>query len=56
MFCNKGKADGETKKIKEGMLFFNVNVFNLNQNHLQNFQASGLLKSTKEKSGDTQKT
>ena len=56
MFCNKGKADGETKKIKEGMFFFYVNVFNLNQNHLQNFQASGLLKSTKEKSGDTQKT
>ena len=56
MFCNKGKADGETKKIKEGMFFFNVNDFSLNQKHLQNFQASSLLKSTMEKSGDTQKT
>ena len=56
MFCNKGKANGETKKIKEEIFFFNVNVFNLNQKHLQIFQGSGLLKSTKEKRGDTQKT
>ena len=56
MFCNKGKANGKTKKIKEGMFFFNANVFNQNQKHLQNFQASDLLKSTKEKSSDTQKT
>ena len=38
------------------MFFFNVNVFDLNQKHLQVFQASGLLESTKETSSDTQKT
>ena len=44
------------KKIKEKMFFFNKNVFDLNQKHLQVFQAFRLLKNTKETSGETQKT
>ena len=55
MFCKKGKADSETNKINKEMFFFNVNVFDLNQKHLQVFQASDLLKSTKETASDTQK-
>ena len=36
-------------------VFFNKNVFDLSQKHLQVFQAFCLLKTTKETSGDTQK-
>ena len=52
--CNRGKTDGETKKSKN--VFFNKNVLDLNQKHLLVFQAGCLVKNTKEKSGDTQKT
>ena len=38
MSCNRGKTDGETKKINRKRLF-NKNVFDLNQKHLQVFQA-----------------
>ena len=55
MSCNRGKTDGETKKSKT-KCFFQQNVFDLNQKHLHVFQAFRLLKSTKETSGDTQKT
>ena len=55
MSCNKGKTDGETQKSK-GNIFFNKNVFDLNQKHLQVFQAFRLLKNTKETRGDTQNT
>ena len=37
-------------------IFFNKNDFDLNQKHLQVFQAFRLLKNTKETSGETQKT
>ena len=37
-------------------MFFNKNVFDLNQKHLQVFQGFNLLKNTKETSGQTQKT
>ena len=36
--------------------FFNKNVFDLKQKHLQVFQAFRLFKKTKGTSGDTQKT
>ena len=35
-------------------VFFNKNVFDLNQKHFKDFQAFSLLKNTKETSGDTQ--
>ena len=38
------------------IVFFNKNVFYLNQKHLQVFQAFRLLKNTKETSGETLKT
>ena len=44
------------KQDKEKMFFFNKNDFDLNQKHLQVFQAFRLLKNTKETSGETQKT
>ena len=37
-------------------IFFNTNVFDLNQKHFEVFQAFCLLKNTKQTSGDTQKT
>ena len=54
MSCNRGKTDGETQKSK-GNIFFNKNVFDLNQKHLQVFQAFRLLKKTKETRGDNKK-
>ena len=42
MSCNRGKTDGKTKKSKR-KCFFNKNVFDLNQKHLQVFQAFRLL-------------
>ena len=47
MSCNSQKTYGETKK--------SITVFDLNQKHLQVFQAFRLLKNTKQTSGDTQK-
>ena len=44
------KQQNQTEKV-----FFNINVFDLNQKHLQVFQAFCLLKNTKETSGETQK-
>ena len=44
------------QKSKTENIFFNKNVFDQNQKHLQVFQAFCLLKNTKEKSGLTQKT
>ena len=44
------------QKNKRENILSNKNVFDLNQNHLQVFQAFRLLKNTKESSGDTQKT
>ena len=35
-------------------VFFNKNVFDLNQKHFKGFQAFSLLKNTKETGGDTQ--
>ena len=55
MCCNGGKTDGETKNQTESV-FFDKNVFDLNQKHLQVFQACHLLKNTKETSGEIQKT
>ena len=52
---NGGKTDGETKNQTENV-FFNKNVFDLSQKHLQVFQAFQLLKNTKETNGETQKT
>ena len=43
------------RKNQRQNLFSNKNVFDLNQKHLQVFQAFRLLKNTKETSGDTQK-
>ena len=37
-------------------VFFNKNVFDLNQKHFQLFHAFRLLKNTKETSGETEKT
>ena len=56
MSYNRGKTDCKTKKSKRKNVFFNKNAFDLNQKHLQVFQAFCLLKNTKETSGDTQKT
>ena len=44
------------QKNQRGNVFSNKNVFDLNQKHLQVFQAFRLLKNTKETIGDTQKT
>ena len=44
------------QKNQRENVFFNKNVFDLNQKHLQVFQAFRLLKNTKETSGETQKT
>ena len=46
--CKRGKTDGETKKNQRENVFF--------QKYLQLFQAFLLLKNTKERSGETQKT
>ena len=43
------------QKNQRGNVFSNKNVFDLNQKHLQVFQAFRLLKNTKETIGDTQK-
>ena len=55
MSCNRGKTDSKTKKIKR-KCFFNKNVFDLNQKHLQLFKGFNLLKNTKKTNGQTQKT
>ena len=44
------------QKNQRQNVFFNKNVFDLNQKYLHVFKAFRLLKSTKETSGDTQKT
>ena len=44
------------QKNQRENVFFNKNVFDLNQKHLQDFQAFRLLENTKETSGNTQKT
>ena len=55
MSCNRGKTDSKTKKTKR-KCFFNKNVFDLNQKHLQLFKGFNLLKNTKKTNGQTQKT
>ena len=44
------------QKNQRENVFFNKNVFDLNQKHLQIFQTFRLLKNKMETSGDTQKT
>ena len=55
MPCNGGKTDGKTKKIQQKKFFFNKNVFDLNQRHLQVFQTFHFLKKKKETIGEIQK-
>ena len=43
------------RKDQRQNLFSSKNIFDLNQKHLQVFQAFRLLKNMKETSGDTQK-
>ena len=54
MSCNGGKTDGGTIKLYR-KIFFNKNYFDLNQRHMQVFQAFRFLKNKKETIGETQK-